>query len=278
MLARNHQLAVGIEGIVGYVTGSGEPRVALDVGADATFFNNPDLPETRSEMALPLRARGEIIGALDVQSKQAEAFSEDDVEILQTMADQLAVAITNARLFEQAQSALEATRQAYGELSQEAWSERLSRRKNFGYFCDEKGVTPLDQGQFTPSEEENGVAIPLTIRGKTIGTLMAYKARENAHWSSEEVNFIDTLTERMGDALESARLFQDTQKRAIREQLTSQVSAQFRRSLDMETVLKTAAEEIRKALDLEDTIVQLVSPEDTLDMETSQPHPGDDHA
>jgi len=87
MLARRHKLKVGEVGIVGHAAGRGEPRIALDVGEDAVFFDNPDLPRTRSEMALPLKVRGQVIGVLDVQSTEEAAFSEDDVAILQTMAD-----------------------------------------------------------------------------------------------------------------------------------------------------------------------------------------------
>jgi GAF domain-containing protein/HAMP domain-containing protein len=101
MLERGHSIPVGKRGIVGYVTGSGKSRIALDVGEDRVHLVNPDLPETRSEIALPLWSGEEIIGALDVQSKEAEAFDEEDTLVLQTMADQLAVAIVNARLIEQ---------------------------------------------------------------------------------------------------------------------------------------------------------------------------------
>ena len=100
MLARGHQLGVGKIGIVGYVTGTGNPRIALDVGADAVHFANPDLPETRSEMALPLRIGERIMGALDVQSTEPNAFDDHDILALQTMADQVAVAIENASLIE----------------------------------------------------------------------------------------------------------------------------------------------------------------------------------
>jgi GAF domain-containing protein/HAMP domain-containing protein len=100
MLRRGHKLAVGKVGIVGYVTGTGRPRIALDVGADAVHFANPDLPDTRSEMALPLRAGEKFIGALDVQSAEANAFDEGDIAVLETMADQLALAIENARLLD----------------------------------------------------------------------------------------------------------------------------------------------------------------------------------
>ncbi|MEA3339583.1 MAG: response regulator, partial [Chloroflexota bacterium] len=99
MLERGHQLEVGKVGMVGHVAATGEPRIALDVGTDAVFFDNPDLPDTRSAMTLPLKVRGQVIGALDVQSTQSTAFSKDDVAVLQTMADQLATAIANARLF-----------------------------------------------------------------------------------------------------------------------------------------------------------------------------------
>lgn len=98
MLQRGHSLPVGKVGIVGYVTGTGRPRIALDVGSDQVHFANPDLPNTRSELALPLWAGDQIIGALDVQSENPQAFDEEDILVLQTMADQLAVAIENARL------------------------------------------------------------------------------------------------------------------------------------------------------------------------------------
>ena len=106
MLARGHKLRVGEVEVVGYVVETGEPRIALDVGEEALYFDSPDLPETRSEMALPLRARGEIIGALDVQSREPKAFSDEDVTVLQTLADQIAVAIANAQLFDQAHQEL----------------------------------------------------------------------------------------------------------------------------------------------------------------------------
>ncbi len=100
MLERGHRLAVGKVGLVGYVTGTGKPRIALDVGADAVHFANPDLPHTRSEMALPLRVGERIIGALDVQSTEPNAFDENDAVVLQTMADQLATALENASLLD----------------------------------------------------------------------------------------------------------------------------------------------------------------------------------
>ncbi|MFL7792506.1 MAG: GAF domain-containing protein [Anaerolineae bacterium] len=101
MLARGHKQAVGREGIVGHVAGTGEPLVVLDVGREAVHLVNPDLPDTRSEVALPLVSHGRVIGVLDVQSDRQMTFTKEDVSTLQTMAGQLANAIEGARLFEE---------------------------------------------------------------------------------------------------------------------------------------------------------------------------------
>ncbi|MFN2303496.1 MAG: GAF domain-containing protein, partial [Anaerolineales bacterium] len=106
MLARRHQLKIGEQGIVGSVASTGAPRIALDVGEDATFFNNPDLPNTHSEMALPLTISGKTVGVLDVQSTEPEAFDQDDLQILSILADQVSLAIENARLFEESSKSI----------------------------------------------------------------------------------------------------------------------------------------------------------------------------
>lgn len=103
MVEKPHKLGVGSNSIVGYVTANARPRIALDVGEDAVHFQNPLLPDTRSEMALPLLTRGIVTGALDVQSTEVNAFSDEDIDTLQIMADQLANAIENARLLQTAQ-------------------------------------------------------------------------------------------------------------------------------------------------------------------------------
>ncbi len=103
MLARGHQLAVGGASMIGWCVENQEARIALDVGEEAVRFDNPVLPETHSELALPLVSRGQTLGAMTVQSAQASAFSQADVAVLQTMADQIAIAISNAQLFEQTQ-------------------------------------------------------------------------------------------------------------------------------------------------------------------------------
>ena len=100
LIQRGHKLKIGEAGIIGYVTGTGQSRIAGNVESDTDFLRNPLLPETRSEMTLPLKIGNQVIGALDVQSKKPSSFAKDDLTVLQTMADQLAIAIENAHLFD----------------------------------------------------------------------------------------------------------------------------------------------------------------------------------
>jgi len=101
MLREGHRLAIGGNSMIGASIANKKGRIALDVGEEAVFFENPHLPNTRSEMALPLIVADEAIGALTVQSTEEAAFHEEDIDALQTMADQLAVAIQNAKLHRQ---------------------------------------------------------------------------------------------------------------------------------------------------------------------------------
>jgi len=158
MLARGHRLAVGQVGIVGYVAGTGQPRIALDVGADAVFFDNPDLPLTRSEMALPLTARGRVIGVLDVQSVEAAAFSDEDVTILSTMANQLATAIENVRLLEETERRAVQTQALY-EASQLV--SRLGEDLEAGLvgFFERLGAVAAFDRWWVPLLEEDGLAM-----------------------------------------------------------------------------------------------------------------------
>ncbi|NOT05173.1 MAG: GAF domain-containing protein, partial [Anaerolineales bacterium] len=133
MLAREHKLEVGATGIVGYVAKFGTPRIALDVGLDAVYFNNPDLPNTRSEMALPLKVHDETIGILDVQSERPGAFNDNNVKTLSILADQISIAIENARLFTQTQQALMEAQSLYRQNLQDSWLTFSRDETSIGY-------------------------------------------------------------------------------------------------------------------------------------------------
>ncbi len=282
MLARGHRLRVGEQGIVGYVTATGEPRIALDVGEDAVHFVNPDLPGTRSEMALPLQARGLVLGALDVQSTEKEAFTDEDVQILQTLADQVAMALSNALLFQQAQERAEALQRAAGEYSYAAWVEMERSGRGSGYRYRRSGgaegrqtavVSPagdlwrpemdlaIQRGETVKypasGDGSGGVAVPIRFRDHIIGVIDARKPEGAGEWLADDVELLETLADQVSIALESARLYQDTQRRAARERLTGEVTSRMRETLDIETVLQTAVREIGERLGLGAVDVQL---------------------
>jgi sensor domain CHASE-containing protein/GAF domain-containing protein len=271
MLARGHRLRVGQQGIVGYVTGRGEPHIALEIGADAASFDNPDLADTRSEITLPLRAQGKIIGALDVQSTEPRAFSDEDAAMLQTLADQVATAISNARLFEQAQESLETAQRAYGELSREAWAKMIHAHPGMGYHYDESGVTPLagriqsqnecevdsSEKHAEPGEELPKLAVPVKVRGQVIGVIHVHKPSDAGEWTPEQITLLETLADQLGVALESARLYQDAQRRATRERLTREITDKMRRATDVEGIVQTAVDELFSVLGTSRTFVRL---------------------
>ncbi len=267
------RLEVGGPSMVGWCTQNAQTRVAQDVSQEPVRFQHPLTPATRSEVALPLIARGQVIGALVVQSDRPGAFDESTVAILETMADQVAIALDNARLYSQAQEALEATRRAYGELSRQAWSELLRGRVDWGYVYTRQKVSPvegdwrpemrraLQTGQVVRGDGAQGpaLAIPLRVRDQVIGVLGFYKEPAGGpdRWTAEETALLETLVAQLGVALESAQLFEETQRRAVREQITGQITARIRETLDVETMLRTAVQEVRQALGLPEVVIRL---------------------
>ena len=280
MLAQDHRLLAGGESMIGQCVATGEARIALDVGEEAVRFDNPLLPETRSEAALPLQSRGRMFGAMTVQSEEAAAFDEDTVTVLQTMADQVAVALDNAYLFAEAQSALEAARRASGEVTRRGWSELLRSHRVVGYHADERGVMSAE-GVWRPEMEQavregraiqsgtddaspgdaagQSVAVPIKVAGKVIGVLHTHKSGDAGSWTDEEIETLESLSERLGISLETARLYEETRRRAERERLTSEISSQVWSSADVDTILRTAVRELGRSLRVSDAWIELES-------------------
>lgn len=272
MIAQDWHLEVDGRSMIGRCVASGQADIQLNVGEAAVHFENPYLPETRSEMALPLRARGEVLGAMTIQSNRVAAFGQDDIRAMQTMADQVAAALSNARLFEQAQESLAAERRAYGEMTREGWQQVLTAAPHLNFLSDRAATQPagdvwrpemraaLRTGKTVTGEAGNTTAIPIRVRDQVIGVVDGRKPDGSA-WTAEEIGLLSALTEQLNVALESARLYRDTQRRAAQERLVGEATGRIRESLDIETVLKTTASEIRQALDLDALVIRLVAPE-----------------
>lgn len=289
MLTRGHRLRVGEQGIVGYVTSTGRPRIALDVGADAVHFDNPDLPQTRSEMALPLSARGHILGALDVQSLEPEAFGDEDVAVLQNLANQIAVALDNARLFEEAQMALREMQAVQAQYTRRAWRAFAAQQGGRSFEYTRAGVAPL--GSASPPEVERAtmtgktvvvhdtgdgqtsasLVVPLKLHGQTVGVLGFQEMEPGRVWTQDEIALANAAAYEIVQVLESARLFEDTQQRAWREQTIGQITAEIRASTDVERILQTAAEQLGHTLGVSRAIVRLGMAEDRLPTDQKAP-------
>ena len=256
MLARQHQLRIGQEGIVGFVSARGEPRIALDVGDDAIFFNNPDLPDTHSELALPLKKGDEVVGVLDVQSTEPDAFSSEDVEFLSILADQVALAIENARLFNETQRSLAEAEAFSRQYLREGWGRAASENQIVGYRYDKTGAAPLSNPVDIPgtskptassSEISGSIAIPIELRGALLGDLVV-QAPAGKKWSRDELDLIRAVADRVALSAENARLFEETSRRAERERLVSEITSRIRSSNDPNEMIQLAAQELKSAL------------------------------
>lgn len=265
ILARQpYRLAVGGNSLVGWCTEHGKVRVVDDVRTDIQRANHPLVPETRSEAVLPLLARGQVIGAISIQSRRISAFDEDTLASLRTIADQVAVAVDNARLFTESQEALEATRRAYGELTHDAWFELLRSHEDWGYEYSQRGISSvqgewapemleaLDRGETVTVHQDDGVrlSIPIQIRDEVIGVLSFAKdqAGSGSGWTKEERALLERTAEQMGLALESAQFFESTQQRAAREAAIRQATERMRRAVDVETILQNAVSDLAESL------------------------------
>jgi GAF domain-containing protein/HAMP domain-containing protein len=251
MLSQGHRLRIGQVGIVGNVASTGKPRIALDTGEDAVFFNNPNLPETKSEMALPLKVGEQIIGVLDVQSTESAAFKSEDVEILSILADQVSIAIDNARLFEEAQKSTADAQSALRQITRSDWTTLQKTRINPGYRYTFKGVEPLErkargEGQFSESEKSL-VRIPITIHDEQIGSL-GLALPSSKILTEDEMDIAKAIAERVALSVENARLFEETSSRAEREKTVAQISNKIRSTTDPELMIQTALQELQQAL------------------------------
>jgi GAF domain-containing protein len=253
MLARRHKLEVGEVGIVGYVTGFGEARIALDVAEDTAFFDNPDLPHTRSEIALPLKVGDQVIGVLDVQSKEAAAFSDDDIGSLQTLADQVALAIENARLLEEGRERLRESNALLDQYGWQGWERLAAERPNWGYTYD--GVKVVPQEKVHVAGDDYQLRVPLRMRGEITGHVNVALAGRSP--TPEEEAIVQAVVDQASLALENARLYQETQRRAVHERLVSEITDKMRRAADIDTLMQTTIQEMAAALDAPNAFVQL---------------------
>lgn len=280
LLARQHKLAVGHQGMVGYVTQTGQARIALDAGADAVHFNNPDLPDTRSEMTLPLQVGGRVLGALDLQTTQPAAFSDEDLTVLGTLADQVAVAIDNARLFTRTLTALQETEEANKRHLREQWQRLLPSLRQTSHEYHLSGVpavgdAPLPEidlvlrrgevviasdGAIGPESAgaaagvaagvaaRTALAVPIKLRDQVIGVIDLHETDTDRQWTDDEVAVVLAVADQAALSLENARLLEETERGAQRERTINEINSRVRQSIDLDAILQTAVKELGQSL------------------------------
>jgi GAF domain-containing protein len=253
-----------------------QPRVAADVRGEQVRFDNPHLPATRAEIAVPLVVGDHLLGALDVQSEKADAFSEEIISALQLVAIQVAVGLENAQLFARTQANLDELRQIHEVTTGRAWRQFLAAQPGRGHY--QMGGAAVEREAWTAlfgqarksgdlvaanltdgQTEWQAMAIPVKYRGVPIGVLGIHRPADAGPWQAEELAFGESLADRMALALENTRLLEEAQQRASRERLIGDVSGRIRETLDVETVMKTSADEIYEALGLEEVVIRLVA-------------------
>ena len=271
MLDRGHRIRIG-EGMIGWCIEHAQARVALRAEQDVVRLATPWLPETRSEAALPLRSRGRVFGALTVQSDQSGVFDDATISVLQTMADQVSIALDNARLYAESEQAVRTLRRSVAEYRRQAWHDIFKERSVFGYHGDVQGVHPVvDDTQPNRSEipanadDPNRILVPLTIRGEVVGIVEARKPQASGEWSGDEVTLMNVLVDQLGVALENARHYEESRRRAELEQMLAQITARVRASADIDQILQTAVQELSEALRVPRGAIRLIRPESTSD-------------
>jgi GAF domain-containing protein/methyl-accepting chemotaxis protein len=230
--------------VIGTAIRSRKAQVLVDVGEKAVKFEVPLLPYTRTELVLPLMVGDQVLGALDVHSSKEAAFSEQDIETLQNMANQVSISLDNARLFQETHQSLNEMRNIQKQYLREAWIDSN---------LPQDGVT-LAIGDETNIDNPNSVQVPITLREQIIGQL---KLEGDEPLSAEEENWIQAIAAQTALALENARLLEESQSIAMREKFVTEITNKIWASTSMDGVLQTAVRELGQILDATEATIEL---------------------
>jgi GAF domain-containing protein len=241
-----------------------------DSGVSPMFVDHPDLTDTASRMLLPLQVRGELLGVLDIHSTQPNAFSEADVTTLRTMSDQVTLAIENARLLEESQRSLRELQVAQGEYTRATW-DRMEVAPTFVY--DQIEVAPVDgpghlaidealqTGQLIKKTEGTAsLATPLRLGEHVIGAI-ALEESEGRLWTAEEIEVVQAVTEQVALALQSARLYGESQQRAAEQEGLARIAALASSTLEIDELLDQLMEEAKQLVNAESCALLLLDQE-----------------
>jgi GAF domain-containing protein len=271
LLSRSHRLAVGSPSLVGWVTGNRLPRVSNDVAQDPFHYKNPLLPDTRAEMTLPMAVGGRLIGVLDVQSTDKDAFAEEDVRALEAIAGELAIAIDNARLVRETADELQRADGVYRGRARESWA-RFARAgvptmlrvgAEEGEFREASVAIAqhaFDNATTAQSEDGHEVAVPVLVRGEAIATISARRSAEKVAWAKEDIELIEAAAAQVGLALESARQYAEEQRRVGELEVVNRVAQAVSQLLRLDSLFRVVHAQIEQVLPQADLAIGLYDP------------------
>lgn len=220
---------------------------------NANFVRDINFPLTRSRMILPLTIRNDVIGIMDVHSEQQRPFTLRDVELIQPLAYLVAVSIDNIHLMNETRNLARQLEASSSVQIRQTWTKLTSRRKS-SYQYTPAGVRPIFTGN--RSDQTGGLFVPLILHGQNIGQI-TLKRKSAAPWSERERILVEKVATQVTLALENSRLVDETQKSALRDKVIANTSARVRQTLDVESVLRTAATELRRVFDLKEAEISI---------------------
>ncbi len=237
-----HRLDISGKNAVGTAIRAKQAYIMLDTGTDFVRFDNPLLPYTRSQIALPLTIGERVIGALEMHSTKENAFLQQDADAYQSMSNQIAITLENSRLFTESQQSLaemSATQQQY---LQGVWLSLAS---------DQKLEHTLGDSESAGKQE---IEIPLTLRDQIIGQINMTGTEE---WTPEQRNLIESIATQAALALENARLVEESQSIAMRERLANEVTSKIWASTTIDSILQTTVRELGRALEAAEVNIEV---------------------
>jgi GAF domain-containing protein len=239
---------------IGYVSEQNKPYVHTNAGSESRtrLISEGKLEAMQSEILLPLSVRGRILGILDLQSKDARTFQQDELEILQSLADQIAISVESVRLINDTQAFANELEMLASQQTGEEWQRYLASRA-IAYQFTPSGTKSIPVGEIR-KKNEGVMRIPLRLRGQDIGT-MSFQGGEKVEWTEDEQFLAERVAAQMSLALDNSRLLEETRQRAVQQQTVNEISNRLNRSLDIDTLLQAAARELGSLPEVEEVSV-----------------------
>ncbi|MEO8357274.1 MAG: GAF domain-containing protein [Chloroflexota bacterium] len=239
----HHRLEVTGRSMVGSAIREKTPRIAQVASQEKQRFENPLLPYTRSEIALPLVVGDRVLGALNVQSMKEADFGPQVIETMQNMTSQVAIALENARLFQEAQQVIKEMRAVQQQYLMEAWKGFSEENGNLEYAVGDEA-----------SQDSKMMEVPISLRDQILGHITL---EQNEDWTPEQQSLVDAVVKQAAIALENARLVSESRQVAVRERMLAEINSKIWSSATVDGVLQTVVKELGRRLDASHATIEL---------------------